>query len=1048
MLEKLISFCLHNRLTVIIITLVLAALSVVGIMRTPVDVFPELYVPRVTIQTEAGGLTAEEVEQYVSIPLESALSGTPGVQQVRSSSGSGLSFVWVDFDWDTDIYLARQIVSERLSSVRENLPEHVEMEMAPIVSVTGEIMLIALLGDETADPLEVRRVGQFELRNRLLSIPGVGQVTVLGGRMPEYQVLYDPEKMRQAGITLKDLKESVENAQSTVPAGYIEDVAGLELPVQQASRAFTPEEIKRALVPAHPSGVLRVEDVAEVKIDGAPRRGNAGFAGRECVVLSVQKVPGANTLALTEQVDAAVKEFAQSRLPANIKLRADAYRQADFINLSLENGKETLIIAGIVVMLVIVLTLLNLRTAIITLLTMPLSVMLGMACFPMFGLAVNIMTLGGLAVAVGDVVDNAIVFVEVAWRNLSRNAALPPEQRRSRFAVLMDAKGEIVTSISYSTVIILLVFAPVLFLSGMEGQFYRPLGISYMLALAASLLVALTLVPVLCYMWFKAPKNTRDDGDSATARLIKRLYAPVLEFCLRHSAIVFGTLMAITGGALWLGSTYGTSFLPPFNEDCYTVFVNAVPGTSLAETERVSRQVMAELEKIEGVKTVTQRTGRAENDEHAEPVSASELVVRVDLDFDQRKIREDIRKVISGMPGMGGMIGYPLAHRISSALSGSNSEIAINIYGSELPQIRDAAKKAAEILSTLPQVADARANREVMVDTICVDYNREVLATYGLTVADAAEQVSTAMQGYKAGEIIRNLDHWNIMLRLAPELRMSMDDVSNLQLVAPGGKLLRLSDAAHVYRAETTNLILRDNTRRKAMISCNPSMDSNLGDLADACREKLDPVMNAMGCSVDYAGTIKSREEAGRRLYILGGIVCVLIVLLLSSSLGSVRRALVTLINIPLCLVGGIVAVFLASPDTVKSVLSGETYIPPILSVSSIVGFVTVVGFAIRSGLILLNRYRVLEEQGMSTLDAIRNGSSERVIPIMMTSLTTILGLLPLVWAKDQPGGELLAPLAIVQFGGLVSATILNLLVIPATSRLFMRWLAPQKDED
>jgi HME family heavy-metal exporter len=329
-----------------------------------------------------------------------------------------------------------------------------------------------------------------------------------------------------------------------------------------------------------------------------------------------------------------------------------------------------------------------------------------------------------------------------------------------------------------------------------------------------------------------------------------------------------------------------------------------------------------------------------------------------------------------------------------------------------------------------------------------VDYNREVLATYGLTVADAAEQVSAAMHGYKAGEIIKNLDHWNIMLRLHPELRMSMDDVSNLQLVAPGGRMLRLADAAHVYRAEVTNLILRDNTRRKAMISCNPSIDSNLGDLADACREKLDPVMNEMGCSVDYAGTIKSREEAGRRLYILGGIVCVLIVLLLSSSLGSVRRALVTLINIPLCLVGGIVAVFLASPDTVKSVLSGETYIPPILSVSSIVGFVTVIGFAIRSGLILLNRYRALEEQGVSTLDAIRDGSRERVIPIMMTSLTTILGLLPLVWAKDQPGGELLAPLAIVQFGGLVSATILNLLVIPATSRLFMRWLAPEKDED
>lgn len=1046
MLNALIALCLRNRMAVVIVTLVLAVLSVIAIMRLPVDVFPELYVPRVTIQTEAGGLSAEEVEQYVSIPLESALSGTPGVQEVRSSSGNGLSFVWVDFEWGTDIYLARQIVSERLSTVRENLPAHVEMEMAPIVSVTGEIMLIALTGDETADPLDIRRLGEFELRNRLLSIPGVGQVTVLGGRLPEYQVLYDPEKMRQAGITLEELKATVESAQSTDPAGYLEDVAGLELPVQQASRAFTPEHLRRALVPGHPSGVLRLEDVAEVKIDGAPRRGNAGFAGRDAVVLSVQKVPGANTMALTQLVDEAVKEFAGSRLPANIKLRADAYRQADFISLSLENGKETLIVAAIVVMLVIVLTLLNLRTAIITLISMPLSVLFGMVFFPVCGLAINIMTLGGLAVAVGDVVDNAIVFVEVAWRNLSRNAALPPEQRRSRLEVLMDAKGEIVSSITFSSIIILLVFAPVLFLSGLEGQFYRPLGISYMLALVASLLVSLTIVPVLCYMWFKAGKHNNEDGDSLTARFIKRMYSPVLAFSMHHAGWVFGFLLAITGGALWLAGTYGTSFLPPFNEDCYTLFVNAVPGTSLAETERISRQVMQEVEKLDGVKTVTQRTGRAENDEHAEPVSASELVVRVDLNKDQRKLREEMGAVLRGIPGCSGMIGFPLAHRISAALSGSNSEIAINIYGSELPQIRAAAKKAADILATLPEVADARANREVMVDTICVDYNREILAAYQLTVASAAEQVSAALNGYKAGEIIRNLDHWNIMLRLDPSLRISEDDVRNLQLVAPGGRKVRLADAAQVYRAEVTNLILRDNTRRKAMISCNPSLDSNLGDLAAACREKLDPAMHAMGCSVDYAGTIKSREEAGRRLYILGAIVCILIVLLLAGSLGSVRRALVTLINIPLCLVGGIVAVFLASPETVASVLGNGPYVPPILSVSSIVGFVTVVGFAIRSGLILLNRYRALEEEGLDTIQAIREGSLERVIPIMMTSLTTILGLLPLIWAKDQPGGELLAPLAIVQFGGLLSATVLNLIVVPATSRLFMRWLQLRRE--
>ncbi len=1044
----LISFCLRNRLTVILLSLILSVVGVFVVSKLPVDVFPELWVPRVTIQTEAGGLSAEEVEQYISIPLESAMSGTAGVKEVRSSSGNGLSFVWVDFDWDTDIYLARQIVSERLSTVRENLPEDVSPELAPIVSVTGEIMLIALTGDENTDPLELRQLAEFRLRNRLMSIPGVGQVTVLGGRLPEYQVLYDPEKMRQAGIGLPELKATVEAAQSTIPAGYLEDVAGQEVPVQQASRAQAPEHLRRTLVPGHESGVLRLDDVADVTIGGAPRRGNAGFEGMDAVVLSVQKVPGANTLELTERVDAAVKEFSQSQLPPGVKLHASAYRQSDFINLSLENGKDTLISAAIVVTLVIVLTLLNFRTAVITLISMPVSVLLGMALFPMFDLAINIMTLGGLAVAVGDVVDNAVIFVEAAWRSLSKNAALPPEQRRSRYAVLMESKGEIVSSISYSSGIILLVFAPILFLSGLEGQFYRPLGISYMVALAASLLVSITLIPVLCLMWFKPGRQQEGhDGDSFTERLIKKTYAPVLNFCIAWPKTICGTLLALTGGSIWLASSFGTSFLPPFNEDCYTVFVNTVPGTSLAETERISRQVMEEIRKIDGVKSVTQRTGRAENDEHAEPVSASELVVRVDLEKDQRVIREEISKHLHGIPGVSGMIGFPLAHRISSALSGSNSEIAINIYGTELEQLRKAAAKAAEILSSMPEVADARANREVMVDSIRVDYNREKLGACGLTVGEAAEQVSAAMNGLKMGEVIRNLDHWNITLRLDPELRRSVDDVRDLLLVAPGGRAVRLGEVADVYREEVTNLILRDNTLRKAMISCNPSPDSNLGDLAAACREKLDPAMHAMGCTVDYAGTIKSREEAGRRLYILGAIVCLLIVLLLASSLGSVRRAMLTLLNIPLCLVGGILAIFITSPGTLASVFEGP-YIAPILSVSSLVGFVTVIGFSIRAGLILLNRYRMLEQQGLPPDEVVRQGSLERVIPIMMTSLTTILGLMPLVWAREQPGGELLAPLAIVQLGGLLSSTLLNLLVLPATGVLFARWLRVREPKE
>lgn len=1075
-MNTLLTLCLRHRGIVIIVTLVLALLSISILAKLPIDVFPELKIPRVTIQVEASGLSAEEVEQYISIPVEAAMSGIPGAKPSRSSSNGGLAFIWVDFDWGTDIYHARQVVSERLTTARGSLPDGIEPELAPIVSVTGEIMLIALTGEAGSNPLDMRRIAEYSLRNRLLAIPGVGQVTVMGGRLPEYQIQYDPEKLRQSGITLDQLKDTIAASQSTAPAGYLEDVSGLELPLQQSTRASSPEQIGRTLVQGHPSGVLRLEDVTKVSIEGAPRRGGAGFEEKPAVILSVQKVPGANTLELTKLVDATVEEFRKSQLPKGMELNVNAYRQSDFILLSLENGKNTLMIAGFVVMLVILLTLLNVRTALITLISMPLSVLLGIMVFPLFGLGINIMTLGGLAVAVGDVVDNAIIFVEVAWRKMNLNAALPVSEQKSRITVLLEAKNEIASSMGYSTLIILLVFAPLLFLSGLEGQFYQPLGISYMLALLASLIVAITVVPVLCSLLFKAKaakaakkdsekkeiiaENSSDAtcvsdsaatcvSDSASTRLIKRVYAPLLDFCMRWPKLIFGGLLSLSAACLWLASSYGTSFLPPFNEDCYTVFVNAVPGSSLDETQRVSTQVMKEIRKIKGVKSVAQRTGRAENDEHAEPPSASELLVRVDLHQDQKRIRSEINKALSDIPGISGMIGFPLAHRISSALSGSNSEIAINIYGDDLAQIRLASKKASEILASMPEVADARANREILVDTLRINYNRELLAAYGLSIGEAAEQVSAALNGLKLGQVIQKLDHWNVVLRLEADLRRGIDDVRNLRLLGANGKTVALEDVADIFREEATNLILRENSLRKAMISCNPAPDSNLGDLAAACREKLDPVMNAMGCTVDYTGTIKSREEAGKRLSILGGTVCVLIVILLTISLGSFSRALLTLVNVPLCLVGGILAVLLASGDSMRSLMDGG-YIAPILSVSSLVGFVTVIGFAIRSGLIMLNRYRSLEEdEGLDFSEAIRQGSLERVIPIIMTSLTTILGLLPLVWAKDQPGGELLAPLAIVQFGGLLSATLLNLLVIPASCKLFARWLRsnPRKKE-
>lgn len=1086
-MTKLFAFCLNNKFIVLLSGLVILLAGAYFGRELPVDVFPELKIPRVTVQTEATGLSAEEVEQYITIPLESAMNGTAGVKGVRSSSGSGLSFVWVDFDWDMDLYKARQIVSERISTVRDSLPPEYSAEITPIVSITGEIMLLALTGDEGVSPLEMRRVAEYSLRNRLLSIPGVGQVTVLGGRLPEYQILYTPEKLRAAGISFDDLKTAVERSQSTLPAGFLEEVAGQEIPLRQETRISDLDNIKRALIPDQASeNVVRVDHVADVRIGGALRRGGASFEGKEAVVLSVQKAPGANTLALTEAVDKAVAEFSKSQLPKGMHISIDAYRQADFINLSLDNGVSIVLDAAFVVILVLFLTLLNARMTLITLLSMPLSIGLALIIFPIFDLAINIMTLGGLAVAVGDVVDNAIIFVEISWRRLQENAHLPKDQQLRPFDVLMKAKGEIIHSINFSTIIILLVFTPLLFLSGIEGQFFRPLGIAFMLALVCSLIVAVTITPVLCLISFKPkktpvpealspypPDSSSTDAETTetpaeekasdlaedkkpshsktlaivkaetwTVRMIKRIYSPMLEFCIWRAKIVFSVMISITAAALYLASTFGTSFLPPFNEDCFTVFVSTVPGTSLDETQRIARQVMKNVEEIPGVVSVTQRAGRAENDEHAEPVSASEMLVRVDLSQDQKRIRQDIKSKIDNIPGTSTLIGYPLAHRISSALSGSASEIAINIYGNDLAQLRVAVAKAKDILKSLPEVADARANREIMVDSLKIDYNREALAAAGLTITEAAEQVSAAINGLKLGKVIKNQDRWNIVLRLEDDVRQNIDDVKRLELISPSTKRpIRLDQVANIYREETTNMILRDAGLRKAMISCNPSPDSNLGDLAAACRAKLDPAMNELGCTVDYAGTIKARESAATRLYLMGGGILLLIIALLAGALGNLRRALISLINIPLCLIGGILAVYIVAPTSwltnLSSLWGAHNYIPPIISVSSIVGFVTVIGFAIRSGLIMLNYYKDLEAQGYSLDEALRRGSMERVVPIIMTSLTTILALLPIIWAIDRPGGELLGPLAIVQFGGLISATLLNLLILPATVKLF-----------
>ncbi len=1040
-MKNIIEFCLKNPLPVLLLAVALVVASVSVARRLPVDVFPEIRVPRVVVQTEAGGLTAEEVEQFITIPVESAMNGVPGVKAVRSSSGGGLSFVWIDFEWGTDILSARYWVSERLASARALIMADHDPEITPVVSVTGEILMLALTSEGEVSPLEIRRLAEFDLRNRLMAIPGIGQVVVMGGNMPEFQVNVEQDRLTSLGLTLNDVIEAARAASTLESAGYLANVRGVEYPLRQTARVETIDDLRRSRVKTGDRSLMQLKDVADVRIGGAQRRGSASYNGQGAIVVSVQKAPGGNTLLLTDAVDRALDSFEATLLPDGVVLHRSAYRQADFIDISIENCRAIVTGAVLIVILVIGLTLMRVRTTVVTLLAMPLSMALGVLIFPRFGLGLNIMTLGGLAVAVGDVVDNAIIFVEIAWRRLGENYAKPEGERLSRIQVLAASGGEILHSVTYSTMIILLVFLPLLFLQGLEGEFFRPLGLAYLLIFGSSLVVALTFIPALAMVLFRNSAFARSGrgrtpgGDGITVRILKGVYRPLLEFSMHHSITVCSVMAAVTALFLWLASTFGTSFLPPFREDVCTVFVSAIPGTSLDETERVSNCIAAEIGEIKGVLSVTRRTGRSERDEHAEPVSTSELVVRLDMNEDYTRIYAAIHRIIDNLPGLSAMIGYPIAHRISSVLSGTNAELALNIYGDDLSVLREAAKRVKAVLDEMPEVTDIRANREILIDTVRIKYRLDDLARAGLSLGSAGNQVAAAFNGVKTGEVAINQSRWDVVVRLDEQLRNEVGDVAAFQLSTDLGTRVRLDEVADVYLEKASNLIVRDNTRRKALISCNVAPGSNMGDLVQALQTKVAPVVNELGCAVAYGGTYEAQQSATRRLVFLGIVILLVIVLLLYFNLRSIRTAVLVLMNLPLSLIGGILAVYLSAPagflKNTAALLSGGDYLAPVLSVASIVGFVTVAGFVVRNGLLLLNRFAELRRQGLNRYDAVHAGSQERMVPIIMTSLTTVLGLVPIILAADRPGGELLAPLAVVQFGGLISATVLNLIVLP-----------------
>ncbi|GAB5495169.1 MAG: efflux RND transporter permease subunit [Phycisphaerales bacterium] len=1037
MLKKLIQFSLDHAALVMVLAGVVLALSVFRLPKTPVDVFPELNAPTVVIMTESPGLAADEVEQYVTFPIETSVNGIPGVRRVRTSSAIGLSIAYVEFDWGTDIYRARQLVSERLDTIREDLPPDAHAEMTPITSITGEIMLLAVSSPTGAvPPLELRAYSEYDLRNKLLAIPGVAQVSVIGGELPEYQVLVQQEKLRLYDLTVDDVINAANEAHSTLSAGYLPDVDSLELPIRQSGRVRSVADIAGTVIKYHDSAPVTIGQVSDVRLGAAPKRGTGADGGKAAVVMTVQKAPGTNTLVITDQIDDMLDALEPS-LPGGVQINRQIFRQSDFINFSVNNVVHALRDAAIIVSIILILFLLNVRTTIITLTALPLSLAVALLVLDWMGETINVMTLGGLAIAVGSLVDDAIIDVENVFRRLKQNSGRSESERQPKLKVIFDASNEIRPAMVFATIIIALVFLPLMFLEGIEGRFFRPLGIAFVISIMASLIVALTVTPAMCRYMLKAKPGSEHDVDGFLVRLLKKLYEPTVRLAVRLRLVVLSLAAIATALTIWLASTFGASFLPEFQEGTFTVGIFAPPGTSLVASDRLASVIERQLLEVDGVKSVTRRTGRAERDEHAEPVSNSELEITVLPGYDNIEVRERISHIMEGVPGITTNIGQPIEHRLSHILSGTPAAIAISVYGDDLDVLRTIAKEIETVLKPLPGARDVAANREVMIQSLPVEYQPAELAAYGLTPLSAARQVRNAIFGVEVAEVNEGVRRYSLVVRLEEEERDTVRDLRSLVLRGKGGALVRLDEVAVIGPEMTSNLIARENAQRKAVVSLNVAEGSNLGHLVGQVRERVDPIVQRHGYTVKYGGQFEAQQSASRTITLFSGVVVLIMVVLLNLAIGSLRVSLLVLVNLPLALIGGILAIFLTespNPITNAAALFGSGhYTAPVISIASMVGFITLFGIAVRNGILLVNHYKhLMTEEGVPMHEAIVQGSMERLVPILMTALTAALALIPIILKGDKPGNEILAPLSVVILGGLLTSTFLNLVVVPA----------------
>lgn len=1017
MLNRIIKFSLDNRLFILVAAILLMIGGIWTMNRTEVDVFPDLNAPTVVIMTEAGGMAAEEVEQLVTFPIETAVNGATGVRRVRSSSTTGFSVVWVEFDWGTDIYLARQIVSEKLTVVNEELPENVgNPTLGPQSSILGELLIIGLTSDTTS-MLDLRTIADWTIRPRLLSTGGVAQVAVLGGDIKEYQVLIHPAKMKHYGVTLGEVMAVTQQMNQNTNGGVIYEY-GNEYIVRGVVSTEDVGQMARSVIKVSGGAPITLGDVADVQIGAQqPKLGVASEKGRPAVLVTVTKQPDTGTIELTAKIEAALKDL-QKNLPADVHISTDTFRQSRFIESSISNVKSSLYEGAIFVVIVLFLFLANVRTTIISLITLPLSMLISILVLNWLGMTINTMSLGGLAIAIGSLVDDAIVDVENVWKHLRANKKLPSEQRLPVLKVVFEASKEVRMPILNSTLIIVVSFVPLFFLSGMEGRMLVPLGVAFITALFASTVVALTLTPVLCS--YLLDYNVKGDGVPKEAFLavwLRKYYQIALEWVLRHKKSVVSATIALFAGALGLFFTLGHSFLPAFNEGSFTINVSSLPGISLEESDKIGRQAEEILMSIPEIQTVARKTGRAELDEHALGVNVSEIEAPFELkDRTHAELLDEVRHKLSVISGANIEIGQPISHRIDAMLSGTQASIAIKLFGDDLNRMFMIGNRIKDLISGVEGIADLNVEQQIERPEIKIVPKREMLAKYGISLPAFNEFVTVHMAGKTVSQVYEQGKSFNLVVRADEADRGSFEGIRNLMIDDAQGNKLPLYYVADIESSTGPNTINRENVKRKIVISANTSGRDLRGVVNDIQALVDENIELPEGYHVEYGGQFES-EQAASRILLLASIMSIIVIfLLLYMQFKSAAQSGVILLNLPLALIGGVFALL---------VTTGE------LSIPAIIGFISLFGIATRNGMLLISHYNLLREQGYNLYDSIVHGSLDRLNPILMTALSSALALIPLAIHGDLPGNEIQSPMAKVILGGLLTSTFLNGFIVP-----------------